>query len=1308
MEYALEPVKPPPPPRRPAAAAAAAIAASVTIEDAEEYKHSGGGGGGATVGTDLSVAPASAAAAGAGAESGSPDRLLLEAEVLCRADIHMDISAPVRRPTKDECSHLTSARRDVPIEVTDNQTVHGALLHINLQALAVPLRFSQALKEGLLLRMMERDLGEKAKRNTATLYCRNLEDYVPAGTSVDEYFARTLDGKYCTAMPAVSYIFGELRNPVTPLLRRPPGDLPLYANHVWLDDVECEKTPMSRYAGPAVRNYFYLVCMQCWLCVNNQFVRRRVYAADKPFYLTALSPVDCHEATEEAVEKATEELPPRPPPTGLTRAQLDFYDRLDRLEQDIFWMSYPLSGRALANLAETLSFHEFILAVQCKFFTTFLTADERKNFVRNLDTIALAIRFRLCEFPNYQEFANATIRDKLSKDAENPAEVKRLRGERRTDPDLRSNEKLGINAKTTVLYEESWRNASTKSVYSLIPKDVQRRLEPVPFFWSHARFAPFAPIVTLGHEKRQHVKEAVWQIAAYLNVEDRNRLQTKMCAHEQDTPNDGAQKKKKTSLYFRPVNEPECVKIRGPHLLYLVIQPTGNLEVLYAVHPTAFYLAHGSAAAAAANGTTKIVRRPPTPTTPATSGSKRKQASGASSSSPQQPTGKRAPIKKQAGVMTAKTVPDIDSVMACSPYPSVFSPDVMTADLLQRFYESAPNFPRLDYSSPHTLAGLGSLSTGDPRVAPWSPTENLTFMDKVFRARATLRTSTRDRESMIWEVILHATAAMNLPHGTVVWRDRRAWVPRALEFLRTAHTIPLDSARYRERARDALAAARFDPQSDADILSALAAVFRYDSGLDTYSKFDMRPINRRFDAHFFTPERILPLLESRGIALELNGRPLPVPTLNRLLGVLCEAVRFGRPVDGNVFDIRLTARYHNGTERSGRDMAAAILELWMKCVKQPLFFHAQYISNPPIGARLSEGNEWARPGATSASSSSSTTIVPADASSPSGDTAECYNVPAQITKARTSLMASMTTVAGTAQFARFFARYDQKSNGDNLCNIGVALGLAEAIRRRRRTLQQAASVSVGANKDALTQLDNAWAQMRLHAHAYQRALTDVFDLEHSNITGGGGGGGGGAGGGVLPASIPWRHQLKRLVARGVLVMPVELSAVFDTAMLQATVDELPRLERVVGLHLADLCRETPKAMLLPFARRYLTFDQKGQDDDCRMFYDPLDVRLPDAVIRSIMIVLVCFAELRIPHYVNSIAAAAAAEPAPPPPPPPPAQACAAAAAAAAGAGAMTASLFITPSAAAAAAASHSVDLDSISTPLEDDPSPQRH
>jgi hypothetical protein len=1191
------------------------------------------------------TAAAEAAAAASAPGTDALDRMPLESEVLCRTNVFMDISAPVPRPRKDPCSHVTSSQKDVQIDVTDDHTVHNQLLHINLQMLATPLNFKPtALREGLLMRLLKRDLGGVLERNTATLYCRQLEDYVPSGTSAQTYFTDVLGGQLCTARPELSYIFGEDRNPVTPLLPR-PDPLPVHATRVWLEDVKCETAAMSMYAGPVVRNYFYLVCLQCWLSVNNQFVRQRVYSPDKPYYLTALSQTDCYEAADQLVEDA-ENQPPRKPPAGLTASQMAFYNSLNRLEQDIFWKSYPLAGAALANLAQTLSLHEFVLAIQCKLFVHIISAKERKNFVRNLTTILISIRFRLCEFPNYQELANATIQEKLRKDAEDPESAKQKRGDRRTDPVLRSNEKLSPNEKTTVEYEYIYRNAATRVTYSLLPRDEQRRVEPLPLFLSHARFGPHAPVVALGTDKKQQMKNAAYQLAAIVNWDDRGKFRKKLI---ESGYGDG---------YFTAADEPECVKIRGHSLLYSVIQPNGNVENLFAVHPTAFYAAQSVSTRGGGGG-----GEVETPTSGIkTPKRKRPTAATAVDTSTQgTPPAKRAAAGKRARVVSINLpdAKDFDGISGLEMYHSFLSPHVMTAETIQRFMAASPTALRLNYASQGIISTLDEIRRGNPLVAPWAPTETLTFLEKFFRARQVVSRGGNNSESAIWEVILHCTAAMHLDPASFRWENRAKWVPMALDYLRSTHGES-DREVYRARHRDALAAARFDPRTDTEVLAALTAAFRYDSGLDTYSSQAMRPINRMFNSHFFTAERVRSLMEARGMKLQLNGMDLSDSTLSRLLIILCNAVATNTTVASGVFDIHMTARCH-GTEWNGRAIAGAILAMWESSVKRPLFFHAQYISNPPVGPRFATGSEWggdvrsvvceegspvtsSSAAAVASSSSSSSSAIAAGGGVGAVDSRPKSKYKSTIEKARSTLLGGFLNRVKKAQYPKEFAGYDYKSEGDNMCNIAVSFAMAEAVRRYKEHLQKKGRS--GRNGDTLTQLENIWDQMRSHATTQLNTIARVFDLAPvvaSSATAASDAALSFATGSAPPAAAAaaaagagagaqsWRHYLSRVIKRGRLVRPSDLSDVYRLAMGQVPSDSVESLEKIIGMQIADECRMKPDAMIIPFVRQHLAFEPHGVGAGF-CFYNSASA-ISDELARSIDIMQACFSELRIPFTV---------------------------------------------------------------------------
>lgn len=1075
--------------------------------------------------------------------------VVVSSQTLHRLPTVLDLSAPAPRPSSDTCSHDVASERDVPIEFVSKATIHNAMKHVDLCALGVKLEFSSSLTEDLFKRMKECDGKDAALRDTMRVYCNNLRGYHSAGTSVDTYFRTVLGGEECVEFPDVSYVFGRNRNPVTPLLIR-PNPLPQGWPAVWSADVNCATTEGA--IGASLRSYFWIVVCQAWLCVNNQFIEQNVYAPHTPRFITPLSRADVRESTDSKIEEA-EKNGSVPAPPSFTAHQRAFYNSLNAIEKTIFWRSRNKRGRELAELAREMTLHEFLLAVQCKFFTTFMTAAERDEKLKNLYTSMTGHRFRLCELPNFVDRANDAVRMKVELDSENKEAMKAIRKQQRGDTSRRSTQNLGLNANTAIDTKKMPPNPAIKSVVSIYPREIQNRIPDVPFFLVHARFGPHKPIVALGSEPSQHVSEALWSIYAFLKVEDRTQIQKHV--------------KSRGGIVFMPENEPDCVKHSGPHALYYTMRPDGDIAVLYGVHPQIFYATQRLPAVAAA-ATSALVSRvastaaaavptaPATPKTGPNAGKKRKVAT-AMVPAPKTPR----PLDVFSALMAS------DMPLPCSRYASIHSPFVMTAEIIQWWYKLAPPTSKVDYAMPGVKAYLKKCATRS--ISMWTD-ERTPFLDKYMRVAEPL-------ESKKWEVLLHMTAATQFSHEPGFdWAQRDVWVARTLDYLRSVHAN--DTAVYKERKVHALIAACYQAGGEDDVvLAELCHAFSLESGLDTYNAEDMKPISKRFDRHFFVPERVKPLLKLSGFTIDIDGKKVAETVVDELVAAVCASVCSDVPVVSAMLysSINPCKATYTGARAPavGSAIPAMIEGLWMESVKAPLLLHAQYISNPPVGPRLASGSEWVRPKCTSVRATDDMEVL----------------LP-QINKMKNLAMSQASAIVTKAQWPKLFMTMNHGLASHSRLDLAVEWLLAEANDRKLKDMERNNQV----DPRELRQRINIKSQQRTNAIDHIYGMLRMYDISAREL--------------VLKANddakqaasaaaapsatgLSWKTQLRRFMINPAMFNPTSVLRVYETLVMEVDEASVPRATEIFAQHMAEIVAADEKTNVSAFdlfVRSYLS------------------------------------------------------------------------------------------------------------------------
>lgn len=951
--------------------------------------------------------------------------------VFHRPTVNLDMSGSHPLPEHSP-SVINSERTPQPIQVDGNLKLHKSKTTLDLQHMGFTITLcenkdpyeakseAEVQKAPLYQPLIDKLANEEIYRRTCPgarpsfighTWLSRISGYMTFKSGLAEYAGMVLGHEVCQFAEELSFIFGDTRNPISPLLDAQPMDL---------DSPSTSELPNRSHMTEKARIlYFRMVVMQCWLTVNQRFAIRSVDTPEKPPFIFAVSATDY-----------LDEFRGNTPMVGGADVMLKqsiargvkFPEAHDPRRPDIAKRiaDNPKLKAAwdLASSARHLTCGHFMARVHEVYVQvtghTIMADKTCDNLKKNTITDLCGCNFTLAHCTNMLEYHKAALRlavtrmderknavasiaakstalEPASSVDEAKAMIASASGSTAAPAQKTIREKKNINPFRTMQdskrlrYEDIDRIAYNPK--ALIPATKNRMFlaiergecAPAPSFLSHLRFSPVTPIVKLEFSSGIRARKTQSTITA---------LTAGTSAFTQPPPKKQQQQQQATvdPAFFWTIAHYMCNSTLvgfGAHLSksgFVVNARASNNNVhayfsnpanepssarLYGGHMryTTFqetypdYYAHPN-----------YIRRHALtivtdPTKNATSSKKAATAAAAKA--------------KSTAVAAADEAIDSTHPLQQSLEGGIFDPINVCVDMVLM---SGFLFPeRARSKNPVYLAKynqiLSHIRLLTQRFAANSTT---VLLDEIMTLLSTVGLS----ESHMWVVMMEAQKNVmrsNAPKST-------AATDYSVVVLALAKRWTMGMAEMAARRNTAFRLMRYvntDGQ-DRNVLLAIERAFGPDK--PTYKRDKLVNVNVEFHNRFFTYDRVRSFVIARKIIFcqaKARDKRVLLAEYRRdaLLKELCNAV-VGRSSyagfdigvrdlceardddDAYVFGACILKEngHVDGAMACGPHMIDFVVDQWVRYVKHPIFSYAAYITNPPLGAVMqSTGCEWVTP-----------------------------------------------------------------------------------------------------------------------------------------------------------------------------------------------------------------------------------------------------------------------------------------------------------------------------------------------------------
>lgn len=885
--------------------------------------------------------------------------------VFCRRTINQDVSAPCPLPDVNPGFYAPSSV-GLPLVADPRRKEHAGILTYMLS----PLGFQLVIREGsnkekpyeefadAIGKAEFRSRTAKTPRPSfdASLWYAHIENYAQHKSSLASHWRLVLGKEWCIERPDMSFIFGASRNPVTPLITHDAKDS-AYSDH---------KIYSAHLPRQARSRYLLHVVLQAWLAINQRWAVENVRSPVR-FQHQNIFSVDANDFTIDAKEEEEGRAE--------TRALLDArpYSELEEMSRSvasaIALQPKPEQRVALrqahefASMASRLTFGRFYVATWRRLYPTKESQEQARadmedpeitleNLKRNVINQFTSSKFTRGEITNILEPYKQGMRTaKLMLDA---AQYVKHGTERRRFRTVADSDGIKLDTLSKMYIEPK---ACVPSIRNRLCKTLRHEndVQEDPLFFAHLFFSPAAPVCTWPDTAAAEADEQksltaknfhafYWSIVNYLNKDAISELDHYVTSKNLVVATGKRANHASSKSYFaNRANEDESVLLRGGRARYATYNVHNHYVDSYALpdHIQGRALEDKSVPTKfKAQVSRKQEQQPDGPLTTALARDKavrgvhdprlqsipvfRHHLQFVRSTHTERMTQLSHALalafrhNRDTSSTAKKTVMYYIYLDLCSEFSEIETLSILLhAEIVSRHLNSSPEQQKAALSSLEqqklALDRLGQL---------WEDGLAMLEIDKI-RALGVLAAVSREPSAAA--VDYKAVRSV----GGAFERHRRTYAEQALVstnvdfharfFTRQRVLLFLDAVFFEIRTHDAkpVIKKRMDP-AVSDIVEVLASGATLISGLkpDSAAKAVLGARKQGTTTPLFYSTCGLPQLQ-------------------------------GLPLSGHAQNY------------AGYNIARHIIDLWVAFVKQPVFFYAAYVANPPCGAVLAATEcEW--------------------------------------------------------------------------------------------------------------------------------------------------------------------------------------------------------------------------------------------------------------------------------------------------------------------------------------------------------------